>query len=155
MSNVTMTHNTVIALWGGKGIGIYGGNGHHVENNYISDTARYIGLGVGRFGVNGSDMLGATVSGNVVVRSGGNAYNQGQPALQIGNGGDGQNTGTVSDATATDNSIIQSVYDSVGFSTSTSTDLANNTIINPWLSGLLRRTVSPTLSTSQTSQAPT
>src|ERR1700722_17564360 len=87
MSDITMTHNTVIAPWGGKGIGIYGGSGHLVEDNFISDTARYIGLGVGRFGVNGSDMLGATVTGNVIVRSGGNAYFQGQPALQIGNGG--------------------------------------------------------------------
>jgi len=137
MSNITMTHNTVIAPWGGKGIGIYGGSGHHVEDNYISDTARYIGLGVGRFGVNGSDMLGATVSGNVIVRSAGNAYNQGQPALHVGNGGDGQNAGTVTDATVTDNTIIQSVYDSIGFSTSTNTDLANNTIINPWRNGIV------------------
>ena len=64
----------------------------------------------------------------MIARSGGNAYFQGQPALQVGNGGDGQNTGTVNDATVTGNTIIQSVYDSIGFSTSTSTDLADNTI---------------------------
>ncbi len=137
MSDITMTHNTVLAPWGGKGLGVYGGSGHLVENNYLADTARYIGLGVGRFGVNGSDMLGATVSGNVVVRSGGNAYFQGQPALQVGNGGDGQNVGTVNDATVTGNTIIQSVYDSVGFSTSTNTNLANNTITNPWRNGIV------------------
>ncbi|HEY6785752.1 MAG TPA: carbohydrate-binding protein, partial [Trebonia sp.] len=137
MTGTTMTHNTVLAPWGGKGIGIYGGSGNVVEDNYIADTSRYIGLGVGRFGVNGSDMLGATVSGNVVVRSGGNAYFQGQPALQVGNGGDGQNTGTVNDATVTGNTIIQSVYDSVGFSTSTNTDLANNTITSPWRNGIV------------------
>jgi hypothetical protein len=56
MSNITETNNTLIAPWGGKGIGIYGGSGHLVSNNYISDTARHIGLGVGRFGVNGSDL---------------------------------------------------------------------------------------------------
>jgi len=67
MTNITMTHNTVIAPWSGKGIGIYGGSGHHVQNNYLADTARYIGLGVGRFGVNGSDMTGATVSGNTIT----------------------------------------------------------------------------------------
>jgi hypothetical protein len=137
MSDITMSHNTVIAPWGGKGIGVYGGSGHLVEDNFISDTARYIGLGVGRFGVNGSDMLGATVTGNVIVRSGGNAYFQGQPALQIGNGGDGQNVGTVTDATVTDNTIINSVYDSIGFSTSTSTDLAGNTITSPWRNGIV------------------
>ena len=132
-----MTHNTVIAPWGGKGIGIYGGCGHHVENNYLADTARYIGLGVGRFGVNGSDMTGATVSGNVVVRAGGNAYVQGQPAMQIGNGGDGQSTGTVSNAVVTGNTIIDSVYDSVGFSTGTGNTLADNQIISPWRNGIV------------------
>ncbi|HUN31966.1 MAG TPA: carbohydrate-binding protein, partial [Trebonia sp.] len=137
MTGTTMTHNTILAPWGGKGIGIYGGSGNVVEDNYIADTSRYIGLGVGRFGVNGSDMLGATVSGNWVVRSGGNAYFQGQPALQIGNGGDGQNVGTVTNATVTGNTIIQSVYDGVNFSTSTDTDLANNTITNPWRNGIV------------------
>jgi F5/8 type C domain/Carbohydrate binding module (family 6)/Right handed beta helix region len=137
MTDITMTHNTVVAPWGGKGIGVYGGSGHQVLDNYISDTARYIGLGVGRFGVNGSDMTGATVSGNVIVRSGGNAYSQGQPALHIGNGGDGQNTGVVSNAVVTGNTIIQSVYDAVAFSTSTNTTLADNTITNPWRNGIV------------------
>jgi len=137
MSNVTLTNNTLIAPWGGKGIGIYGGGGHHVQNNYISDTARYIGLGAGRFGVNGSDLTSATVSGNVVVRAGGNAYSQGQPAMQIGNGGDGQNTGIVDSVSATGNTVINSLYDSIGFSTSTNTTLQNNTITSPWRNGIV------------------
>jgi hypothetical protein len=137
MSDITMTRNTVLAPWGGKGIGVYGGSGHLVADNYIADTARYIGLGVGKFGVNGSDMTGATISGNVIVRSGGNAYLQGQPALQIGNGGDGQSTGVVSNATVTGNTIISSVYDSIGFSTSANTDLAGNTITSPWRNGIV------------------
>ena len=137
MTNITMTHNTVIAPWGGKAIGVYGGSGHVVEDNYLADTARYIGLGVGRFGVNGSDMTGATVSGNVIVRSGGNAYFQGQPALQVGNGGDGQNVGVVSNAVVTDNTVINAVYDGVDFSTSTGTTLSNNQVINPWRNGIV------------------
>lgn len=137
MSNITLTNNSLIAPWGGKGIGIYGGGGHHVQNNYISDTARYIGLGVGRFGVNGNDLTSATVSGNTVVRSGGNAYNQGQPALQIGNGGDGQGTGVVDNATVGNNTIVDSVYDSIGFSTSTNTQLQSNTITSPWRNGIV------------------
>jgi hypothetical protein len=48
-----MSYVGVAAPWGGKGIGIYGGSDQDVESNYISDTARYIGLGAGRFGVNG------------------------------------------------------------------------------------------------------
>jgi hypothetical protein len=137
MTNITMEHNSLLAPWAGKGIGVYGGSGHHVEDNYIADTARYIGLGVGRFGTNGSDMTGATVSGNVVVRSGGNAYFQGQPAMQIGNGGDGQNVGVVSNTVATGNTIINPVYDGLDFSTSTSTTLSGNQIINPWRDGIV------------------
>ncbi|HEX4722525.1 MAG TPA: RICIN domain-containing protein [Pseudonocardiaceae bacterium] len=137
MSNVTLTNNTLIAPWGGKGIGIYGGGGHHVQNNYISDTARYIGLGAGRFGVNGSDLTSATVTGNTVVRSGGNAFSQGQPAFHIGNGGDGQNVGVVNDVTATGNTIINSLYDAVGFSTSTNSVFQNNTITSPGRNGVV------------------
>lgn len=136
MSDVTVSNNTSIAPWGGKGVGIYGGSGHQVEDNYISDTARYIGLGAGRFGVNGSDLLSATVTGNTVVRSGGNAYSQGQPALHIGNGGDGQNTGTVDEVTVTGNTVTDSLYDGIGFSTSTHTLLRDNTVSDPGRNGI-------------------
>ncbi|MFJ4844522.1 carbohydrate-binding protein [Streptomyces sp. NPDC088733] len=136
MTDVTVSNNTSIAPWGGKGIGIYGGSGHHVTGNYISDTARYIGLGAGRFGVNGSDLLSAEVSGNTVVRSGGNAYSQGQPAFHIGNGGDGQNTGVVDHVTATGNTVADSLYDGIGFSTSANTLLQDNTVTGPGRNGI-------------------
>ncbi|TDU02493.1 parallel beta helix pectate lyase-like protein [Streptomyces sp. 846.5] len=137
MSHITMTHNTVIAPWGGKGIGIYGGSNQDVENNYIADTARYIGLGAGRFGVNSSDLLTATVNGNTIVRSGGNGYSQGQPALQVGNGGDGQNVGVVDHVTVTNNTVVNALYDGIGFSTSTNTLLQNNTVTAPWRNGIV------------------
>ncbi|WNI16124.1 discoidin domain-containing protein [Actinacidiphila sp. ITFR-21] len=150
MTDITMTDNTTVAPWGGKGIGIYGGSGHLVSDNYISDTARYIGLGAGRFGVNGSDLLSATVSGNVVLRSGGNAYSQGQPALHIGNGGDGQNTGVVDHVTVTNNTVANSLYDAVGFSTSTNTLLQNNTITDPGRNGVV---ISPSFYPAPTGSA--
>ncbi len=137
MSTITITRNTVIAPWGGKGIGIYGGTGQDVENNSIADTARYIGLGAGRFGVNGSDLQGATVSGNLVARSGGNGYNQGQPALHVGNGGDGQNVGVVDHVTVTGNTVTAPLYDGIGFSTSTNTLLQNNTVAAPGRNGIV------------------
>ncbi|MDX6345558.1 MAG: hypothetical protein QOF84_348 [Streptomyces sp.] len=137
MSNVTLTHNTSIAPWGGKGVAVYGGSGHLVDSNYISDTARYIGLGAGRFGVNGNDLLSATLSNNVILRSGGNAYSQGQPAVHVGNGGDGQGVGTVTDVTVTGNTISNSLYDAFGFSTSTNTQLQNNTITSPGRNGIV------------------
>ncbi|GAA3304787.1 carbohydrate-binding protein [Dactylosporangium vinaceum] len=137
MANISFTRNTIVAPWGGKGIGIYGGGGHDVEYNAVSDTARYIGLGAGRFGVNGSDLLGATVSNNVVTRSGGNGYSQGQPALQIGNGGDGQNVGVVDRVTAAGNTVTGSLYDGIGFSQSTNTQLLNNTVTAPGRNGVV------------------
>ncbi|WP_240363550.1 discoidin domain-containing protein [Streptomyces sp. S1A1-7] len=136
MTNVTVSDNTSIAPWGGKGVGIYGGSGHQVKDNYIGDTARYIGLGAGRFGVNGSDLLSATVTGNTVVRSGGNAYSQGQPALHIGNGGDGQNTGIVDKVTVNGNTVTDSLYDGIAFSTSTNTLLQDNPASNPGRNGI-------------------
>ncbi|MFD9508647.1 carbohydrate-binding protein [Streptomyces mirabilis] len=136
MADVTVSDNTSIAPWGGKGVGIYGGSGHQVKDNYISDTARYIGLGAGRFGVNGSDLLSATVTGNTVIRSGGNAYGQGQPALHIGNGGDGQNTGIVDKVTVTGNTVTDSLYDGIAFSTSTNTLLQDNTLSSPGRNGI-------------------
>jgi Carbohydrate binding module (family 6) len=136
MANATVTNNTSVAPWQGKGLGIYGGSGHYVANNYIVDTGRYLGLGIGKFGVNGSDLLSATVTGNVIVRSGGNGFNQGQPSLQIGNGGDGQGVGTVTAVTVSGNTIIDSLYDSIGFSTATDITLEDNTIIQPGRNGI-------------------
>jgi Right handed beta helix region len=124
-------------MWGGKGVGIYGGSGHLVQNNYMSDTARYIGLGVGKFGVNGSDLLSGTVTGNVVVRCGGNAYLQQQPALQIGNGGDGQGVGVVSGVTVSKNTVKNSLFNAIGFSTSAMITLQDNIVDTPGLDGIV------------------
>lgn len=137
MSNAKVLNNTSIAPWGGKGVAIYGGGGHQVQNNFMSDTARYIGLGVGKFGANGSNLTSATVSGNVVVRCGGNAYVQQQPALHIGNGGDGHETGTVSNATISGNTIVDALYNGVGFSASAGILLQNNTVNHPGLDGIV------------------
>jgi exo-1,4-beta-D-glucosaminidase len=135
MSNVHILNNTSIAPWGGKGVAIYGGSGHLVQNNYVSDTARYIDLGVGKFGVNGSDLTSGTVTGNVVVRAGGNGYSQQQAGMHIGNGGDGQSVGTVANVTVSGNTIRDSLYNSVDFSTSTGITFEKNTVDTPGLNG--------------------
>lgn len=137
MSNIKILNNTSKASWGGKGVAIYGGSGHIVMNNYISDTARYIGLGVGKFGVNGCNLTSATVKGNVIERSGGNGYLQRQAALHIGNGGDGQNVGTVANARVSDNTINDALFYGVSFSTSFNTMLVSNTINSPGLDGIV------------------
>lgn len=141
MSNTTVTNNTSIGMWGGKGQSIYGGTNQVVKDNYMSDTARYIGLGVGKFGANGSNLVSATVTGNVVVRCGGNAYLQQQPALMIGNAGDGHSTGTVGGAYVGSNTITSAKYNAVGISTSTDITVQFNTITSPGLNGIV---ISPT-----------
>jgi hypothetical protein len=137
MSNITYINNTAVGAWGGKGIGIYGGVNDVVTNNLLCDTARYIGLGVGKFGVNGSDLVSATVTGNTVLRCGGNGYGQQQPAMMIGNGGDGQSVGTVANAYCASNIIIDSLYSAVGFTTGTNNVFQYNTIINPGQNGIM------------------
>src|SRR6267154_3969491 len=136
MSNITYINNTAVAPWGGKCMGIYGGVNDVVTNNMLSDTARYIGLGVMKFGVNGSDLLSATVEGNTVLRCGGNGYSQQQQAMMIGNGGDGQGVGTVANAYCASNTIINALYSGVGFSTGSNNVFQYNTIINPGLDGI-------------------
>ena len=137
MSNITYINNTAIGAWGGKGIGIYGGINDVVTNNLLQDTARYIGLGVGKFGVNGSDLVSATVIGNTVLRCGGNGYSQQQPAMMIGNGGDGQSVGTVANAYCASNTIIDSLYSAVGFTASTNIVFQYNTIIDSGQNGIM------------------
>ncbi len=136
MSNIAYVNNTAVAPWGGKCIGVYGGVNDLVTNNLFCDTARYIGLGVMKFGVNGSDLLSATVTGNVILRCGGNGYSQQQQAMMIGNGGDGQGVGLVANAYCAANIISNSLYDAVGFSTSTNILFQRNTIINPGLDAI-------------------
>ena len=136
MSNITYINNTAIAPWGGKCMGIYGGVNDVVISNLLEDTPRYMGLGVMRFGVNGSDLLSATVTGNTLLRCGGNGYNQQQQAMMIGNGGDSQGVGTVENAYIASNTIVDALYDGIGFSTSTNIVLEYNTIIAPGLNGI-------------------
>ncbi len=137
MSNIMYINNTAIGAWGGKNMAIYGGINQTVTNNYLHDTARYIGLGVGKFGVNGSDLISATVLGNIVLRCGGNGYLQQQPAMMIGNGGDGQSVGTVANTYCASNTIMDSLFSAVGFTTGTNNTFQYNTIIHPGQDGIM------------------
>ncbi|MFJ2832599.1 RICIN domain-containing protein [Streptomyces sp. NPDC087263] len=137
MSNVTMTHNTAIAPWGAHGIGIYGGGGHVISDNYLADSGRMMALNAGVFSDNGSDLTSATITDNVIVRSGGNSWGQGTPAVIIGDGAAGQNNGAISNVTMTGNTISDSLFDAIGFTNSTNSKLQNNTITNPGRNGIV------------------
>jgi len=55
-----------------------------VKDNLIYDPREMTGIVLTEFGENGSTLDSALVQGNVVVRGGGNAYNQQQPAFSVG-----------------------------------------------------------------------
>lgn len=142
MSNIVYANNTSIDPWGGKGLGIYGGINVSVSNNLLLDSARYLGLGVTKFGVNGSSLYSATVVNNVMLRCGGNGYNQQQQGMMIGNGGDGQGVGIIENAYIASNTIIDALYSGVGFTTSTNVVMEFNTVVNPGLDGFIAGTQS-------------
>jgi hypothetical protein len=95
-----------------------------------------MGLGVMKFGVNGSNLLSAIVVNNTVLRCGGNGYGQQQQAMMIGNGGDGQGVGTVENAYIGSNTITDSLFDGVGFSDGLNNVMQNNVINSPGLDGI-------------------
>ena len=137
MSNIAYVNNTAIGAWGGKGLGIYGGINILVTNNLLCDTARYLGLGVGKFGVNGSDLQSARVIGNVIVRCGGNGYLQQQSGMMMGNGGDGQSVGSVANAYCAYNIVSNALYNGVSFTAGTNILFQRNTIVSPGLNGIV------------------
>ena len=133
MNDTTFTNNTVVAVWGAHGIGIYGGAREVVQNNYISDTVRYAGLSVGQFSNFGSHLTSATVSGNLIVRAGGNN----ESAMRIGIDAPGQVTEDVANATVTGNTVVDSMFDGIDIGASIGTNLGNNTVIAPWRNGIV------------------
>ena len=132
MSHITMTHNTIIAPWGGKGIGIYGGSGHVVEYNYISDTARYIGLGVGpvrRQRQRPPLGHGHRQRRRPVRRQ--RATSRVSRRCTSATAATARTSASSATSPSPSNTVINSLYDGIGFSTSTGTLLQNNTITSP------------------------
>src|ERR1039458_4957463 len=84
MSNTTLSNNTTICIWWAHGLGVYGGINDVIRDNLLCDPSKMCGMVITEFGPNGSTLDSALVQGNVILRGGGNAYNQQQPALSIG-----------------------------------------------------------------------
>ncbi len=83
MNNIAYVNNTSIDAYGGKGIAVYGGHNLIITNNLITDSARYDGMAVGYFEQTAA-ISNALVQGNVLLRCGGNGYNQMSAGLQVG-----------------------------------------------------------------------
>lgn len=139
MTNTTVVNNTSMAPWGGKALGIYGGNNDVVENNYLVDTPRYIGLAIGQQGNgnNGSSINNALITGNTILRCGGNGYSQQQSAVVIGDGVGGVQNPSFPESAInvhfSSNTISNSIFGSVEITPISNLVLENNTINTPGL----------------------
>ncbi|HEX3720703.1 MAG TPA: LamG-like jellyroll fold domain-containing protein [Verrucomicrobiae bacterium] len=129
MSNITYVNNTAIDPWGGHNLSIYGGINIVLENNLLTDSSWETGLSVGQFGPNGSPTVSAIVTGNVLVRCGANCFNQRQAALGI--------WGAAANVYCASNIIVDSLYDGVGFGSSSNIVLESNTIVAPGENGIV------------------
>lgn len=134
MSNITYANNTACCTWKGHDLGLYGGVNVIVTGNLLRDDARSRGLAVGRFGANGSGTFSATVTWNTLWRDGGNVFGQQQEAFAIGSNPPGETSGNIYCAS---NTIYDSLYNAVSFTTATNVVFQRNTIVNPALNGMI------------------
>jgi len=133
MQNPTLKNNTTVSVYWAHNLGVYGGKNDVVENNLLCDPANFPSMIVGIF--NGAPLESAVVQGNVIVRGGGDCYDQHQAAVEIGSQ---PNQATASNLQFTNNVIIDSMQKAVEFTSATSVTFANNII-----DGLLVNSASP------------
>jgi fibronectin type 3 domain-containing protein len=84
MQNATVTNNTSIAPVWANCLRMAGGQNDIVQNNLLLDGVKARGLVVGEFGLNGQPLDGGNVTGNTILRCGGNAWNNNYPSVSIG-----------------------------------------------------------------------
>jgi MYXO-CTERM domain-containing protein len=129
MQNPTLKNNTTVSVYWAHGLGVYGGNNDLVQDNLLCDPANFPGMVVGVF--NGAPLQSGIVQGNVIVRGGGDAYNQHQAALEIGSGAPG--SGTIGNVQFLNNVIIDSMQKAVELTSGNSITFANNVIDGLWV----------------------
>jgi hypothetical protein len=131
MTYCSYTHNTGVASWWGSEMGIYGGVGDIIEYNLLQDSVKRNGMNCGTFGPggSGSNMIGARVIGNKVVRGGSYGYAFRMPAFMFGGGGAQNNV-------LSNNTVIDSMFDGIDFGPQTGSVAQYNTVISPGLTGI-------------------
>jgi hypothetical protein len=130
MNNIRYVSNTSVDAYGGKGIAVYGGHNLTVTNNLITDSARYDGIEIGYFSQSAS-ISNALVSGNVLMRCGGNGYNDMTAALEVGT----QNTNIIDQGITTSGNIVSnSIYGGLMVDDSTNCTFTGN-VITMWNQG--------------------
>src|ERR1035437_6668161 len=133
MSNTTLSNNTTVSIWWAHGLGVYGGINDVIKDNLICDPAKMTGMVITEFGPNGSTLDSALVQGNVIVRGGGNACNQQQPAFSVG-GGAGRPY--IANAVILSNTIINAMYSGAEMQNCSNVVFQGNTITSPSLNGV-------------------
>jgi hypothetical protein len=128
MQNPTLEDNTTVSVYWAHGLGVYGGNNDLVQDNLLCDPANFPGMIVGIF--NGAPLQSAIVKGNVIVRGGGDCYNENQAAIEIG-----ASAATVGDVQFLDNVIIDSMQKALELTGATSMTFSNNLIDGLWVNG--------------------
>jgi hypothetical protein len=95
-----------------------------VENNLLCDPAKFPGIIIGTF--QGASLVSGIVRGNVIIRGGGNAYNQNMAALVIGTGRPGDPH--VANVVVSGNLIVDSILNAVEFENASNITFQGNTI---------------------------
>jgi hypothetical protein len=133
MSNTTLSNNTTVCIWWAHGLGVYGGINDVIKDNLLCDPSKMCGMVITEFGPNGSTLDSALVQGNVIVRGGGNAYNQQQPALSVGASA---SRPYIANAVILSNTIINAMYSGAEMQSCSNIVFQGNTIVSPSLNGV-------------------
>jgi|GEM_PF-1972577 len=134
MLNTTVINNTSIAPWWANNIGIYGGTVDLVANNLVMDSVKEAGIGAGTFGPQGTPLNTAFISGNTILRGGSLGYGVRYPAINIGQTGD-SSPNRANNVILRGNTIINPMFNGVLVNSTSNTEIFNNTVNAPTLTG--------------------
>jgi len=138
----TATYNTVLANWSASNFDLAGGYNNVVENNYLADSGDNGSLVINMSGgYQMYDTTGATLTGNTIVRGGGDLAGQQRGAIWIWpNYGYPTNSPAISNLTFTGNTIQNSIWRGIQFAYPYNTQQTSVTFNNNTITG----TISPT-----------
>ena len=129
INHATVVNNTTVASWWANQLAVYGGTNILFANNLLCDSVKEGGIHVDTYS-SGSPLNGITVSGNTVLRGGGRGYGNLNPAIKL-IGSQTENTVTVAN-----NSIANSMFESIEIGNINNLLVQANTIQSPGTTGI-------------------
>src|SRR5258708_1859466 len=127
MQNASVTYNTSIAPVWANCLRIAGGQSDVVQNNLLCDGVKARGLFVSEFGANGQPLNGANVTGNTILRCGGNAYNSNYASVDIGAS---PTSPSIANVTFGTNTINGCYFNGINIETLSGTNTLSNNLVN-------------------------